>query len=991
MASSSTDGSRALPASLVDKIRSSPLYGANAAYIEAMYESWVQDSGEISPEWARLFEEIASDGPGIGGGGNGGGLAGNGNGSGGLAGVGNGSARTGMATGIAREPLHSLIQKDFYRIGTSALGLARASSGAGQLSVMKLIDAYRAFGHTDARTNPLVEAGYYTNQPEVLDYTRYGIDGGELDNTVDVSAVFSGPPERSIRQLIDDLRRTYCGTIGIEYRHIESANEREWWRQTFESYEGDFSAPRLARERILRKLIAAEGLETYLHSNYVGQKRFSVEGSESIIVMLDQLIQRMPSHKVRSAIIGMAHRGRLNVLINSMGKTPSLLIDEFEGRQVAQTINGDVKYHLGYSADIRVNDFPIHLALAFNPSHLEIVAPVVVGSCRGRAVHFRKTSSYGDEAIVPIIIHGDAAFSGQGVVMETLNMSQTRGYGVGGTIHIIINNQIGFTTSHPRDTRSTRYCSDPAKMINAPVLHVNGDDPEACALAATLALNYRMKFHKDVVVDMVCYRRQGHNEADEPSMTQPMMYQRIRKLATAKDRFAQRCVDIGDLSADDVKRAEQDYYERIRAGETTVDYLDPNPGTGQTVSWKEHLDADINEEASTGLTAARIKDLGARLFTVPDNIKPHPRIEKLNQDRLRMAAGALAADWGFAELLAHASLLDEGYIVRLSGQDCGRGTFSHRHVVMFDQQTGEPWTPMKTLSRFERQYEVIDSLLSEEAVLAFEYGYSTFNPNALVIWEAQFGDFANGAQVVIDQFISSGEQKWGRLSSLVMLLPHGYEGQGPEHSSARLERFLQLCAQGNLQVCNPTTSAQIFHLLRRQILRKARKPLVVMSPKSLLRHKDAASALDEFVSGRFRPIMGYSTAADAKDVRRVVMCSGKVYYQLVAEAQKQENKHIAIVRIEQLYPFPLQEFRKTIQPFSNCREFIWAQEEPRNQGAWYLTIHNLQNGLKSKARYLGYVGRQHLSSPAVGQMSLHTAQQQKLVDQAINQPFKPDR
>ena len=960
------NGSSLTQSSLAERIKSTPLYGSNVAYIEAMYEAWIQDSSEISPEWAALFSQIASERSGD-------------------------ESGSDSGAGISVEPIHSLIQKDFYRIGSPSHGLVRSSSAPRQLSVMKLIEAYRSFGHTDSRTNPLVEAGYYTNKPEVLDYTRYGIDGGDLDSVVDVSATFSGPPERSIRQLIDDLRRAYCGTLAIEYRHIESANEREWWRQTFESYEGDFSAQQPARRRILRKLIAAEGLESYLHSSYVGQKRFSVEGSESVIVMLDQLIERMPSHKAHTAIIGMAHRGRLNVLINIMGKTPSMLMDEFEGRATDQSLNGDVKYHMGFSADVRVKDFPIHLALAFNPSHLEIVSPVVTGSCRGRGVHFHRIGGYSDEAILPVMIHGDAAFSGQGVVMETLNMSQTRGYGVGGTLHIIINNQIGFTVSDPRDTRSTRYCSDPAKMISAPVLHVNGDDPEACALAMTLALNYRMKFRKDVVIDLVCYRRQGHNEADEPSMTQPMMYQRIRALPTTKERFAKRCIELGDLSAEDLEREEQEYYDRIRSGRATVDYLEANPETGKGVSWGEHLGADMAEEAPTGLSAAKIKELGAKLFTIPDSFRPHPRIEKLSQDRLRMASGALAADWGFAELLAHASLLDEGYILRLSGQDCGRGTFSHRHVVIFDQQHGEPWVPMKALSRFERQYEVIDSLLSEEAVLAFEYGYSTFNPKALVIWEAQFGDFANGAQVVIDQFISSGEQKWGRLSGLVMLLPHGYEGQGPEHSSARLERFLQLCAQGNLQVCNPTTSAQIFHLLRRQMLRKVRKPLVVMSPKSLLRHKDAASVLDEFVSGRFHPVIVNSLAESPKDVRRVVVCSGKIHYQLLAEATKQERKDIALLRIEQLYPFPLVEFRKAVEAFKDCREFIWCQEEPQNQGAWYTTVHHLRNGIKGKSRRIGYAGRPFLSSPAVGLMSVHTAQQEELIDQAINQKLVPER
>ena len=961
---------------LKQKIHWSPFYGANAAYIESMYEDWIQNNGEIDPQWQEIFSKIAARQPAS--------TSTNGSGSG------NGAAADGVAevaSDITREPIHSLIQKDFYRIGNSALGLVKSSSPSLQLGAMKLIEAYRSFGHTDARTNPLVEVGYYANKPEVLEYTFYGIDGGQLDNHVDVSSIFEGTRECTVRQLIGDLRKIYCGTIGIEYRHIESAEERQWWRQHFESYQGDFSTTPQMRERILKKLIAAEGLEQYLHSNYVGQKRFSVEGSESIIVMLDQVIQRLPSHKAHSMVIGMAHRGRLNVLINTMGKTPSLLIDEFEGRYTDQAINGDVKYHLGYSADIRVNDFPIHLALAFNPSHLEIASPVVVGSCYGRHVYYSKDTPDDNSSIVPVIIHGDASFSGQGVVMETLNMSQTRSYGVGGTIHFIINNQIGFTTSDPRDTRSTRYCSDPAKFINAPILHVNGNDPEACVIATKMALDYRMRFKRDVVVDMVCYRRQGHNEADEPSITQPVMYQKINQLATCKTMFAKHCVDLGEFTADQIKQMEASYYDGIRAGQVTVDYLDSKPNVKRTVSWSAHLEADIGEQVETGLSAERIKKLGRVLFSIQDNFVFHPRIEKLMQDRLRMASGALAADWGFAELLAHASLLEEGYTVRLSGQDCGRGTFSHRHVTIFDQVSGKAWTPMKSLAQHRRQYEVVDSLLSEEAVLAFEYGYSSFNPQALIIWEAQFGDFANGAQVVIDQFISSGEQKWGRLSGLVMLLPHGYEGQGPEHSSARLERFLQLCAQGNLQVCNPTSSAQVFHLLRRQMLRKARKPLVVMSPKSLLRHKDASSTIDEFISGEFSTVISRRFAKRDKNVTRVVMCSGKIYYALMAEVQKRDLQHIALVRLEQLYPFPLVELRKVLGAYSNCQEFIWCQEEPRNQGAWYLTLHHLRNSLKSKSDCLGYAGRPHLSSPAVGLMSIHLEQQKDLIDQALAQPL----
>ncbi|HXF45734.1 MAG TPA: 2-oxoglutarate dehydrogenase E1 component, partial [Burkholderiaceae bacterium] len=681
-------------------------------------------------------------------------------------------------------------------------------------------------------------------------------------------------------------------------------------------------------------------------------------------------------------VIGMAHRGRLNVLVNTLGKMPKDLFAEFEGKS-ADLPAGDVKYHMGFSSDVSTPGGPVHLSLAFNPSHLEIVDPVVEGSVRARQ---ERRGDGKREKVLPVLVHGDAAFAGQGVVMETLNLAQTRGYKTGGTVHIVINNQIGFTTSDPRDTRSTLYCTDVVKMIEAPVLHVNGDDPEAVVLCAQLAMEYRQEFKKDVVIDIVCFRRLGHNEQDTPAVTQPLMYKKIGQHPGTRKLYADKLVALGVLGADEPEQMVKDYRRAMDEGRHTHDPVLTNYKSKYAVDWAPFLNRKWTDHADTAVPLAELKRLAERITTVPANFKLHPLVEKVIADRRAMGEGKLPVDWGMAEHLSFASLVASGYPVRISGQDSGRGTFSHRHAVLHDQNR-ERWDegtyiPLQHVSEKQAPFLVIDSVLSEEAVLGFEYGYSTAEPNALVIWEAQFGDFANGAQVVIDQFISSGEVKWGRQSGLVLMLPHGYEGQGPEHSSARLERFLQLSADNNMQVTQPTTAAQIFHLLRRQMIRPFRKPLVIMSPKSLLRHKDAASELAALARGEFETVLGEIEAIDAKKVKRAILCSGKVYYDLVHARRERGEEGVAILRIEQLYPFPHKALATELKKYPNLAELVWCQDEPQNQGAWFYVQHHLLENM-AEGQKLGYAGRPASASPAVGYYAKHIEQQKALIDAAF--------
>jgi len=848
-----------------------------------------------------------------------------------------------------------------------------------QVKVLQLINAYRFLGHFHAKTNPLDE-----NTPafvKELTLAYHSLSEADLDTTFNTGSLVA-PDQLTLREIIAQLEATYCGSIGVQYMHTTSTEQKRWVQQRLESVRSTPTFSSTEKLEILDRLTAAEGLERYLHTNYVGQKRFSLEGGESLIPMLNTLIQHGGSLGTQEMVIGMAHRGRLNVLVNVLGKAPALLFGEFEGKYANNgDRTGDVKYHMGFASDMMTPGGPLHVAMAFNPSHLEIVGPVVQGAVRARQDRW---DDAGGDKIIPVVLHGDAAFAGQGVNMEMLQMADTRGYRTYGTIHIVINNQVGFTTSTAADARSTYYCTDIAKMVDSPVFHVNGDDPEAVVLVTQIAFDFRAKFDKDVVIDLVCYRRHGHNEADEPSATQPVMYRKIRALPTTRELYAQRLSSAGVITAEEAQERVQRCRQQLTSGAPTVPHLlekgevqNPHP-----VKWGRFAAGAWDMPVDTTISADAVKHLGEKLTVHPDDFKLNSRVARIVADRKKMAAGEQLMDWGFCENLAYASLIDEGYPIRLSGEDCGRGTFFHRHAVFHEQESGATFVPLQHLSEAQMPFVVIDSLLSEEAVLAFEYGYATTEANTLVIWEAQFGDFANCAQVVIDQFISSGEQKWGRLCGLVMLLPHGFEGQGPEHSSARLERYLQLCAQDNMQVCVPSTPAQAFHILRRQMVRDYRTPLIVMTPKSLLRHPLAVNSMEDLTERGFQNVIDEIDALDPLQVTRLVMCSGKVYYDLLEQRRKVGLDDVALVRIEQLYPFPEAEMNAVLDRYPNIAVNVWCQEEPLNQGAWLSIQPALRLVLGGIAR-LDVVSRPASASPAVGSYKVHAAQQQELVNNAL--------
>lgn len=912
-------------------LNSSCLAGHNMVFLEDMYERFHEDPNSVDQVWREFFEDVERYVPG--------------------------------------KPENAGGQ---YTLA-DMLDMARQ-----QVGVKQLIDAYRTRGLLVAQTDPLARQ----TMPEVpeLELEFWGLKHSDLHHHFN-SGSFVVADGATLEDLLAALNRTYCGAIGWEYMHIADGPQRLWLQQRIESCHGTATYEAEQRLRILKKLIAAEKLEEYLHKKFTAQKRFSLQGGESLIPLLDALIQHAGMAGTKELVIGMAHRGRLNVLVNTLGKRPHDLYAEFEGHAVRleDATSGDVKYHLGFSSDEMTEGGPVHLTLAFNPSHLEQVNPVVEGSVRARQERCRDESR---NLVIPVLIHGDSAMSGQGIVMETLNLSKTRGYKTGGTIHIVINNQIGFTTSDPRDTRSSLYCTDVAKLVSAPVMHVNGDDPEAVMLAVSVAFEYRMRFNTDVVIDLVCYRRLGHNEVDEPSVTQPLMYKAIGALATTSALYAQRLVADGVLEQSQVDEMTASYLAKLDAGESVADEVVTTFKEVHAANWKPFIGGSLQEGVDTSVEEAVLRELTATLTTVPAGFSLHPQVRKVVERRLAMGNGELPIDWGCAEHLAFATLLKEGYIVRLSGQDSGRGTFSHRHAVWHDQdrerREGGVHIPLKAVS--DKAY-VYDSVLSELSVLGFEYGYSTTNPNALVIWEAQFGDFANCAQAIIDQFIASGEAKWGRHSGLVLLLPHGMEGQGPEHSSARLERYLQLCAEDNMQVCVPTTPAQMFHLLRRQMLRNCRKPLIVMSPKSLLRHKDATSSLAELTGGSFMPVIN-DAQADMDKVTRIVLCSGKVFYDLDQVRRERNLTHVAIVRVEELYPLPENELREALRSYPFANELVWAQEEAQNQGAWSYLLPDLQL-LAYQSMSLMYAGRKRSAAPATGFHHDHAEQQQALVLAAL--------
>jgi 2-oxoglutarate dehydrogenase E1 component len=698
--------------------------------------------------------------------------------------------------------------------------------------------------------------------------------------------------------------------------------------------------------------------------------------------MVNELIQRSGALGAKEVVIGMAHRGRLNVLINTLGKNPKDLFDEFEGKKLVNT-SGDVKYHQGFSSNVITAGGEVHIALSFNPSHLEIVSPVVEGSVRARQDRRKDTSG---KTVVPISIHGDAAFAGQGVVMETFQMSQTRAYRTGGTVHIVINNQVGFTTNRQEDSRSTEYATDVAKIIQAPIFHVNGDDPEAVLFVTQLALDYRYEFGRDVVIDMVCYRRRGHNETDEPSGTQPLMYSVISKLKTTRTLYSERLVGESVVTQEKSDQMVIENRDDLDNARHVAKSLVLESQTGSFVDWKPYIGVEWTDAGDTTYPLSQLQNVAKKLTSVPDGIVIQRQVQKIYQDRDKMTAGALPLNWGYAEILAFATLLEQGYPIRITGQDSGRGTFSHRHAVIHSQKDGSTYIPLKHLSDDQPTLDLYDSYLSEEAVLAFEYGYASTSPKGLVIWEAQFGDFANGAQVVIDQFITSGEHKWGRLCGLTMLLPHGYEGQGPEHSSARLERFLQLCAEFNIQVCVPTTPSQIFHIIRRQAIRPMRRPLIIMSPKSLLRHKQATSTLEDLAEGSFKTVLPESSeTVTADSVKRIVLCSGKVYFDLINRREELKKEDVAVIRLEQLYPFPYADLESELEQYKNVESLVWCQEEPKNQGAWHANRHRMNRVLEKLYPELKirFAGRISSAAPAAGYMSIHVEEQEALVNDAL--------
>ena len=929
------------------------LFGGNAPYVEEMYENYLANPGSVPDTWRDYFDALqnvpAVDGS--------------------------------NSKDVPHLPVINAFAERAKQGGTKVvMASVDVEMGRKRTAAQQLIAAYRNVGARWADLDPLKRVER-EKIPE-LEPSFYGFTDADQEAVFNTSNTFFGRDTMSLRELMNALRETYCGTIGAEYQYITDQNQKRWWQQKLESVRSKPNFTPDKKKHILDRLTAAEGLERFLHTKFVGQKRFSLEGGESFIAAMDELIQGGGVIGLQEIVIGMAHRGRLNVLVNSLGKMPADLFAEFDHTAPEDLPSGDVKYHQGFSSDVSTPGGPVHLALAFNPSHLEIVNPVVEGSVRARMD--RRADPKGLQ-VLAVLVHGDAAFAGQGVVMETLALAETRGYTTGGTVHIVINNQIGFTTSDPRDSRSTLYCSDVVKMIEAPVLHVNGDDPEAVVLATQLALQYRMEFQKDVVVDIICFRKLGHNEQDTPALTQPLMYKKIAQHPGTRKLYADKLAaqGFGATLGDDMVKATR---AALDAGKNTFDPVLTNFKSKYAVDWTPFLGKKWTDAGDTAIPLAEWKRLAARLTTLPDTIAPHQLVKKVYADRAAMGRGEIPIDWGMGEHMAFASLVASGYPVRLSGEDCGRGTFTHRHAVVHDQNREKfdegTYTPLQNVADGQSPFVVIDSILSEEAVLGFEYGYASNDPSTLVIWEAQFGDFANGAQVVIDQFIASGEVKWGRVNGITLMLPHGYEGQGPEHSSARLERFMQLSADTNMQVVQPTTASQIFHILRRQMVRNLRKPLIILTPKSLLRAKDAASALSEFTKGSFQTVIPENKELKAERVRRVVACSGKVYYDLVKKREEKGVDDVVILRVEQLYPFPHKAFAAELKKYPNVNDLVWCQDEPQNQGAWFFVQHYIFENM-SDGQKLGYSGRAASASPAVGYSHLHQEQQRTLVEGAF--------
>ncbi len=927
------------------------IFSGNAPYLEELYESYLKNPNSIPQVWRDCFVQLEDGG-------------------------------LDFSGPLTHSPPNKRNSQPVGYLDSSVDSMPIPVEGLPknkQVSVLQLINSYRYLGHRQAELDSL---GQYERPPvPELEFEFHGLSSNDMDSVFNTGSLCGLGDQAKLREILNVLSTTYCGTIGSEYMHITSTEQKRWIQNRLESVHGNPPSDVTFKHRILEKLVAGKGLEEYLHRKYVGQKRFSLEGGTSLIPLLHFLVERAGYHTIKEIIVGMAHRGRLNVLVNIFGKSTEELFQEFEGITKPGLGSGDVKYHKGFSSDLITRYGTIHAALAFNPSHLEVIDPVVEGSVRARQQRRGDTQH---NQVLPVLIHGDAAFSGQGVVMETFNLSQTRGYSTGGTVHIIVNNQIGFTTSDPLDSRSTLYCTDVAKMVQAPIFHVNGNDPEAVVFVTEIALDFRMRFKKDVVVDMVCFRRHGHSEADEPSVTQPIMYQCIKEQRSIREIYADQLLKQGAIDEEEFERMKVDYLEKLKTNRAVSAPLDPNPEKSFTVDYTPYLDSHWTASTDTTLTREHICDLTKRMTRVPEQFKPHRRVAMIMQERRKMGQGEMPMDWGFAETLAYASLLESGYAVRLSGQDSVRGTFAHRHAGIHDQGTGQIYIPLQHLFENQPQFLPINSSLSELAVLGFELGYGASEPNTLVIWEAQFGDFANNAQVIIDQFLSSSEAKWQRLCGLVLFLPHGYDGQGPEHSSARLERYLQLCAEDNIQVCVPSTPAQMFHMLRRQLLRPYRKPLIVMSPKSLLRYRLSTSTLSELTDNGYQTVIDEIDEVDPHKVTRLLLCSGKVYFELLEKRREYQHTHTAIIRIEQQYPFPVDQLKAIIKRYPKAKDIVWVQEEPRNQGAWYYmqSRRNIKACLTPEHR-LSYAGREYSASPAVGYLPLHRSQQQALIEQAL--------
>jgi 2-oxoglutarate dehydrogenase E1 component len=922
---------------------SSHISGGHSAYLENMYELYLENPDQLSSEWVVFFDNLEPKGI-------------NGN-----------------------RVSHKQIVDEFKNLSRSA-NLSGNIPDARQSKVIRLIQSYRNRGHQKASLDPL---GIMDRaEIEDLDLEFHGLSKEDLSDEFYTDTLLIGKEKATLKEIIESLKVIYCGNIGIEYNHIMDSYERKWFQKKFESKLGKYSFSTDDKLHIYERLNSAEGLAKYLAAKYPGMKRFGIDGAESLIPLVDAVIQNCGELGANQICFGMAHRGRLNLLVNVLGKLPSELFSAFdEDYEITGANTGDVKYHLGFSSNLETKGGEVHVSLNNNPSHLEIVDPVVLGSVRARQDRLNDNER---QKVVPVLLHGDASFSGQGVVMESLQMSQTRGFNVGGTIHIIVNNQIGFTTSNKKDSRSTDYSTDVAKIIQAPVIHVNGDDPEMVVKAAIIACKYRKEFNKDIVIDLFCYRRRGHNEADDPSATQPLMYSKIKQHPSVLTQYEDALIREGLISSDQTAAVRSDYRKSLESGLSVAKNLAKKPNEEIWFNWDEYIDNKWWDETNTSITKKSITKLGKQISKTPENFNLGPQAAKIFKDRDQMTESKIDINWGYGEMLAYASLLEQGYPIRLTGQDVRRGTFSHRHACVFDKETGKGLIPLsKIAEEHNTKFDIYDSLLSEEAVLAFEYGYSATWPTGLVIWEAQFGDFANGAQVVIDQFIVSAQHKWERLSGLVMLLPHGYEGQGPEHSSARIERFLQLCASENIQVCVPSSPAQIFHLLRRQAIRKLRTPLVVISPKSLLRNPDASSKITELTSGSFQCVIDDDCQKD--NIKKIILCSGKVFYDIKKQQNLSEKDDIAIIRIEQLYPFPYDDLEAILNTYANVVEIVWCQEEPANQGAWFSHRHRIQRVLDRLKNNLEItlVSRPAAAAPAVGMMKLHLKQQEELIELAL--------